>query len=165
MPRRERVVRGGALRIQLAGPGDLTAIDQLWESVARPGTPGKPGTCFVAREERSGEILGTAEYVRTFPPEDGLWAVVVAPRARRRGVGTRLLRALVDAALHDGIRNLGAYIGCDDEPSWRLLSAIGIPVRVYRLRKAAYVEMDLVYLLRLYAAAMAQPNGGHTVAA
>ncbi|MDE3077905.1 MAG: GNAT family N-acetyltransferase, partial [Chloroflexota bacterium] len=145
MRRREPVVvDAGAVRIRLAGPDDSAVISHLWEFSVRPGTPSKPGVCFVARDERAGEILGAAEYVRTFPPEDGIWAVVVAPHARRQGVGTRLLRALAEAALRDGIRNLGAFVDYDDVATWRLLSAVGIPVRVYQLGDTAYVEMDLV---------------------
>ncbi len=147
---------GLAVTIEPAGPHDFS-VDLLWESAAlRPGTPDKPGTCLVARDRRSGQIVGAAEYVRTFPPEDGMWAVTVAPHARRQGVGTRLLRALADAALRDGIRSLAAFVDVNAEATWRLLGAVGIPVRIYWLRKSALVELDLVYLLRRHTQEMEQ---------
>src|SRR5579862_8494017 len=100
MPLLEHLIATSAVAIERARPSDADMIAELWEAEgSRPGTLEKPGICFVARDQRSGEILGVGEYVRTFPPEDGIWGVVVAAHARRQGLATRLLRVLADAAL------------------------------------------------------------------
>jgi GNAT superfamily N-acetyltransferase len=136
-------------RVEPATPEDQDAVDELWGTwPSRPEPSSRRRGCLVARGEESGTILGVAEYTRTFPPEDGVMSVMVAGSARHHGIGSALLRALAMAAMRNGIRNLGVFLRFGDEPGWRLLAAVGIPVRVYAVRGGAFIEMDLIHLMR-----------------
>jgi GNAT superfamily N-acetyltransferase len=150
-------------RVEPATPEDQDAVDELWGTwSSRPEPSSRRRGCLVARSEVSGTILGVAEYTRTFPPEDGVVSVMVASPERHHGIGTALLRALAIAAMRNGIRNLSVFLHFDDEPGWRLLAAVGIPVRVYKVPGGTFVEMDLVQLMRNAADMAAAGNGRNT---
>ena len=89
-------------------------------------------------------MLGIAQYFRTFPPEDACGAVLVVPEAVYAGVGERLLRAMAEQALSDGIRGLGMLVGRHDSATLDLLRHTGMPVRISPLNDGLDVEMDLV---------------------
>ncbi len=139
----------GKVRIERALPEDGEAADALWDvTAARVVLQEAPATRLVARDAATGRLLGVAEYFRTFPPEDVLFAVAVVPAQRRRGIGTALLRTLARVALRDGRRNLCTFIADEDIPSWQLIRAAGIPVRIYDVDDGYYVELDLGPLLQ-----------------
>ena len=149
-----------------ATPQDHDEVEALWGTFpSRPDRGLRGHGCLVARSDDSGVILGAAEYTRTFPPEDGVMSVMVATSARRQGIGTGLLRTLAMAALRNGIRNLGTFLRWDDEASWHLLAAAGIPVRVYKVRGGAFIELDLVYLLTRATASTETSGDGHSAVA
>ena len=149
-------------RVEPAIPEDRDGVDELWGTWSSRPEPGSRGHgCLLARTDGSSAILGVAEYTRTFPPEDGVMSVMVASSARRQGIGTSLLRTLAMAALRNGIRNLGTFLRLDDEASWHLLAAAGIPLRVYKVSGGAFIEMDLVYLLRNATDSTAISGNGH----
>lgn len=85
------------------------------------------GPLLVADEE--GEVLAWAfagDY-SDFPPyaDVGEFAIYVAQRARRRGVGRRLLESLCDAAARDGRYKLVGKIFAGNEPSLALCRECG----------------------------------------
>jgi hypothetical protein len=119
--------------------------EQLWNDLHGPSCAAtRPGQCLVARNETSGRLLGIARYYRTFPPEDGCGAVLVAPEADKTRVGEQLLRSMAGQALRDGIRTLGTLVGRHDTTTMELLRRAAMPVNVSPMSKELYVEMDLV---------------------
>jgi GNAT superfamily N-acetyltransferase len=100
-----------AVRIRDAGVADAEAIYALWEAaygdalrsvaedVATLLAHGPAARLLVA--ERDGEMLGTL--IATFDGWRGnMYRMAVHPKARRRGVATKLVEAA-----HDWLRNLG----------------------------------------------------------
>lgn len=128
-----------------ARPEDASAVEAFWRSFPEEYALGcRPTVRLVARDGASGAIVGVAEYGRTFPPEDALACVAVAPEVRSRRLGASLLRSLAEAARANGIRNLGMFLRKDDLIAWRLMVSCGVPLRLYEAGKRLYVELDLV---------------------
>ena len=70
--------------------------------------------------------MGVARYVRDRDrPESAEVAVAVADGWQGNGVGTLLLRRLVDRAREEGIRRFTALMLADNEPMAHLLGGIG----------------------------------------
>ncbi len=119
------------------------AAAQLWQRLHGPSCAAtRPAVCLVARRRDNGQMLGVAQYFRTFPPEEGCGAVVIVPEARHSGVGDALLARMVDHAVHSGIRVLGTVAGDDDLTTMELLRAANLPIVVSRMDNRLYVEID-----------------------
>lgn len=129
--------------IEPAQPEDAETLERLWQASGLDVSGGRAGVCLVARDPGSRAVLGCARYARGFPPHSGAAHVAVAQQARRKGLGTALLRALAGAARRQGVRSLGIFVASDDEASWRLLAASGIPLRLYASDTGYYAELDL----------------------
>jgi GNAT superfamily N-acetyltransferase len=99
--------------VNATSPDDPTSLDEIhWSDATYPGA-----TRYLA--EVDGRTVGAATTGRIYmypPDHPGFWgSVAVLPKARRRGVGERLLRAISDAAGSAGKTEL--HIGCaDDRP-------------------------------------------------
>ncbi len=96
----------------------------------------KTGTSFVAEE--NGEVVGyvatqTVSYMRGF--EKLLWIeyVVVKSERRRRGIGTALLRKLIECAKRNNVSRIFTTINPDNEASIRLHEKVGFSVKSWKV--------------------------------
>lgn len=80
-------------------------------------------TCVVAEEE--GEIIAyTSGYIPPATPDTlFIWQVAVGPKARRRGMGKRLLGELIRRPVCRQVRYLETTITPSNEASWSLFSS------------------------------------------
>lgn len=83
---------------------------------------------LVALVEETGEGIGVARYVRT-GPDVAEPAIVVIDDWQHRGVGTRLLGALVRCAQEEGIRRFEAPVLAYNAEAIGLLSSLGETTR------------------------------------
>jgi L-amino acid N-acyltransferase YncA len=94
----------------------------------------KTGSSFAAEED--GKLVG---YVasQTVPSMHGvdLWVeyIVVQQSFRRRGIGTALLRRLVEYAKNSGMDRIYAFINPDNEASMKLHSKAGFNVDDWKI--------------------------------
>lgn len=90
-----------------------------------------PGTTSLVAVE-DGVIVGEARYERTSDDEPPEFAMAVADHHQGRGLGTRLLAALRERALDDGLLALRAIVRADNRAMLHLLrsmsTAIAAPV-------------------------------------
>lgn len=81
-------------------------------------------TCIVV--ERDGEILGWVSGYR--PPTDPdsffVWQVAVAPAARGKGLGQRMINALLERPFAAGVTHLITTVTHDNAPSWALFNGL-----------------------------------------
>jgi|GEM_PF-2453660 GNAT superfamily N-acetyltransferase len=130
--------------IEALHPDDQRA-SQLWHELHGPSCAGTtPPHWLVAGQVGNGRLLGVAQYVRTFPPEDACGAVLVIPEALHTGAGVELLRAMAGQALKEGIRNLGTLVSREDHATMDLLRDARAPVRISPMQGGLYVEIDLL---------------------
>ena len=126
-------------------PSESKAADELSERCGAGVRFGLvPVVQLAAREPDSGRLIGVAECFRTFPPQDALASVYVAPEARGQGIGTALLRTLTAVARRRGKRNLSMFLADDQLAAWGLLRSAGALVRAHEVEGGLYVEVDLV---------------------
>jgi L-2,4-diaminobutyric acid acetyltransferase len=81
-------------------------------------------TCLLA--EQDGELLG---FVLSYRPptrreELFVWQIGVAPEARGRGLGTRMLEAVLAQPACQGVQYLTATVSPDNEASRRMFAAV-----------------------------------------
>lgn len=97
--------QGGVVRLRVAAPGDLGAVQALLTSAKLPldGIPADLAHFLVA--ERDGAIVGTIG-LEDYGAAALLRSAVVSPALRGTGVGERLVRALLDAARAKGMREV-----------------------------------------------------------
>lgn len=81
-------------------------------------------TCLVA--EQDGELLG---FVLAYRPPGRLgelfvWQIGVAPEARGRGLGTRMLESVLERPACRGVQYLTATVSPDNEASRRTFAAV-----------------------------------------
>lgn len=105
-------------------------------------------TCLVA--EQGGELLGFVLAYR--PPtrreELFVWQIGVAPEARGRGLGTRMLAAVLEQPGCDGVHYLTATVSPDNEASRRMFAALArrreVPISIHpRFGAALFAEPHL----------------------
>jgi acetyltransferase len=82
-----------------------------------------------SREASEAVIMGVARLQRTSPGGEAEFAVVVADRFQRLGVGEALMRQLIDVARREGVTRLRADILSENGAMRRLCNRVGIPVR------------------------------------
>ena len=88
-----------------------------------------------------GEIVGVARYHRRPATDSADMAVVVADEYQHRGLGTRLLAALREAALRNGVREFAVTLQADNRASIGLVRHFDPGIR-FRLGGGVY-EADL----------------------
>lgn len=102
--------------------------------------------------ERTGRIVGwgalgsfRAAYTAAGVVED---SVYVHHEFHRQSIGSRLLRALIDAARHSGLRSLLANVSADQTPSIRLHEKFGFQTvaHLYQVGRKFNQWFDAVYL-------------------
>lgn len=124
-------------------PEDPTSLEEMRWSDATYGAGGR----FLA--ERDGRVVGAATVGRiyVYPPEyPDLWAtLVVRPEARRRGVGSALLRAVADHALAAG--KDGLHLRC----------RVDRPEGIEFLQHRGFVEFERSRMVQLDLAAVKRP--------
>jgi len=130
--------------IELAPSPDTEVAASLWERCGGRTSPGTaaPEMQIVALERLTGRVVGAAEFVRTFPPEDALASLCVDPAFRRMGIGRMLLEALMTSAARQGRRNLCAFVPETNLAAWKLLEASGAPAHAYQSDGGYYVELE-----------------------
>ena len=79
---------------------------------------------LVAIDEETGDGVGVARYVR-IGPHEAEPAVVVADAWQRRGVGSRLLEALVARAVEEGVETFRAPVLAQNHDALALLAHLG----------------------------------------
>ena len=77
-----------------------------------------------------GEIVGVAQYARARGRSEADLAIVVADAWQRQGLGTRLLAALADRALSQGVTAFAVNVQGDNYPSLRLLRRVAPSLRL-----------------------------------
>jgi GNAT superfamily N-acetyltransferase len=85
----------GPVRIRVAAPGEHARARAAYEAWGYDGGVRPADTVFLAESSDGGELLGVVRLTL----EEGtrmLRGMQVAPAAQRRGIGTRLLHALVE---------------------------------------------------------------------
>lgn len=107
-------------------------------------------TLLVAVDEASGELAGL---LVALPDEIGaidltpvlhISHLIVAPKARRRGVGRTLLAALVHLAEAQGIERIVATAGAGSRESNRYLARLGFaPLVVHRVASTSVLRRSL----------------------
>ncbi|MEK7664148.1 MAG: GNAT family N-acetyltransferase [Patescibacteria group bacterium] len=81
---------------------------------------------IVARNKENGELLGYALYARELGGIDlnGEYGIIVKPKCRRKGIGRKLMMALVEQELPITVSDI--YLFCKDQVDF--LKAMGVPV-------------------------------------
>jgi nucleotide-binding universal stress UspA family protein/GNAT superfamily N-acetyltransferase len=119
----------------------------------------------VAVDEDGGDLVGVARFVRT-APEAAEPAITVADDWQGRGVGTRLLDALVDRARAEGVRRFDAPILATNDEAIRVFERLGDTtidsngreVELHIDLPAERPGPDWHRLLRQFAAGAAEPG-------
>jgi ribosomal protein S18 acetylase RimI-like enzyme len=130
--------------IELARIDDPEAIASLWDRCGGRSSPGAaaPAREIVARERGTSRVIGVAEFIRTFPPEDALASLCVDPAFRRMGIGGMLLEAIMASAASQGRRNLCGFVSEANLAARKLLESSRAPARVYETDDGCYVELE-----------------------
>jgi ribosomal-protein-alanine N-acetyltransferase len=89
---------------------------------------GERRTVLVARASQTVGVIS----LQTVGANADLQRLVVAPRARRQGVGAALVRAGVDAVRHLGARTVMLEVGYENEPAIALYQRLGFEQRAAR---------------------------------
>ncbi len=115
--------------VQVRLPRTIVLRDPLWGGTASPPQPAQ-GSLTVA--ESQGAIDGFALVVPDVARAvDVLHMVAVRGHARRRGLGTRILNATLDAARTAGRRTLCATVQARNYPAISALKATGFALTGY----------------------------------
>ena len=77
-----------------------------------------------------GEIVGVAQYARSKGRSEADLAIVVADAWQRQGIGTRLVAALADRAMSQGITAFAVDVQGDNHASIRLLRRVAPGIRL-----------------------------------
>jgi len=105
---------------------------------------GEHRTVLVARAH---QLVGVIS-MQTVGPAADLHRLVVAPKARRQGVGAALVRAGVDAVRHLGARTVTLEVGYENEPAIALYQQVGFEQRA--ARQDYYGPGQHALILKLY---------------
>lgn len=116
-----------ALEQQLFPDSSWTA-EQLWSELA-----GVPATRWYVVAATGDDVVGYAG-VFVVPPEADVQTLAVAREAQGRGLGRRLLDALVDHAVGVGCTTLMLEVAAGNEAAQRLYAAAGFETIARRSR-------------------------------
>jgi RimJ/RimL family protein N-acetyltransferase len=78
----------------------------------------------------NGEIVAVAQYARKPGNQRADLAIVVADAWQQQGLGTRLIAALADRALHRGVTSFAVDVQGDNHASIRLLRRVAPGIRL-----------------------------------
>ena len=116
-----------AMRFGMARRG-LTA-DEARRMAAPPGPSGAGFVALSGGDGEDGPILGLARYERAPGSAEGELAVAVSDAWHGLGLGTVLLRRLIDRAAADGLDALWALVRTDNHRMLRVLRSLGAESR------------------------------------
>jgi [ribosomal protein S18]-alanine N-acetyltransferase len=111
---------------ELAFPDTAWSIETFWSELA-----GIPATRYYLVAELGTQIVGYAGLMAVGSEAD-VQTIAVAPDARRRGVGTLLLDALIDEAGRRGCSRVTLEVAAAGEDARRLYSQRGFEVIAHR---------------------------------
>jgi ribosomal protein S18 acetylase RimI-like enzyme len=124
----------GELRLTAYGADGFLSPDSSYAPRLRDLGADGVGQVLVAVADEPGPILGTVMlqpwrpdegHVVQGPDEAEIRALAVRPAAQRAGVGRALLAAVVDLAVHDGVRHLVLLTQPDMKAAHRLYELAG----------------------------------------
>ncbi len=124
--------------------GHLHALsfDHPWDAESIRKLMGMPGVLALAAMSHLGKPLGFL-LARAAADEAEILTLAVAPRFRRRGIGSRLLVGAADMLAAAGARRLYIEVGCSNTPAARLYEAAGFAVSGWR--RDYYAKGDGTY--------------------
>jgi [ribosomal protein S18]-alanine N-acetyltransferase len=137
-----------------AGPGDVAAIATLeqatfgadaWSASSVRDELAGPGRRSLLAADA--DVLVGYAVTRTTGEVADVQRVLVAPRARRRGLGSRLVRELVTHAAHEGVRRVLLEVSADNMAALACYVALGF--RVIDRRAAYYRDGSDALVLQL----------------
>lgn len=114
--------------VPIVGDERPVSAPLVWPVVIRNTSGKQLRTLYVALRDQTGAVVASCEIGNTeaHPGAPFRWAnltnVYVAPSARGRGEGRRLVRAAIDAARADGIHRLSLFVVMNEPISTRLRS-------------------------------------------
>jgi len=142
-----------SLEQELFGPSAWTA-ETFWSELAQPSR------WYVAARDGAGGLLGYAGLMVTGTDGD-VQTLAVAPAARGRGVGARLLRALLDEASARGATSVLLEVRADNAPALALYRRHGFEQIAVRRRYYQPGDVDaLVMRLRPLRRPVGRPSAG-----
>lgn len=97
---------------------------------------------LIAVRASTGETVGVARVVREGDPALGEFAVVVQPDVKGRGLGTHLMRRLLEWARLHGVKNVVGEILAENTPMLDLAKHLGFTLH-YALGDAQVIEAHL----------------------
>ena len=89
------------------------------------------------------EIIGIGRLSRVFGTEDAQFAVLVTDARQGKGVGTELLRRIVDVARAEGVASIGADMRVDNVAMRRVAEKVGFAIGPASTDDVVRAEMRL----------------------
>ena len=121
------------LRLRPATSDDLDAIwaiesavftTEAWSLEAMRGELGAEHRSYLVLEDEAGGILGYGGLLAV-GTEGDIQTIALAPAARGRGQGRRLMNALLDAAAERGVREVFLEVRADNPVARSLYASLG----------------------------------------
>ncbi|HET8614240.1 MAG TPA: ribosomal protein S18-alanine N-acetyltransferase [Actinomycetales bacterium] len=123
---------------------DAWSAETWWGELAH-ASPGGDGRWYVVAED-GGTLIGYAG-LSVNGPDGDVMTIAVAPRAQGRGIGARLLDALLDAARARGATQVLLEVRADNDPAQRLYHRRGF--EQIAIRRGYYGDTDgLIFRMR-----------------
>lgn len=128
--------------IEAAGALEASVYSQPWSTGVFADELEEPSRTYIAAVS-DGDLVGYGG-VMLVDDEAHITTVVVDPDRRERGLGTRLVLSLIDAARRDGARSLTLEVRASNEAAQALYRRFGMaPVG---LRKRYYRDEDALIM-------------------
>jgi ribosomal-protein-alanine N-acetyltransferase len=128
--------------IEAAGALEESVYSQPWSAGIFADELAEPSRTYIAAEV-DGQLVGYGG-IMVVDDEAHITTVVVDPDRRERGLGTRLVLSLVDAAIEVGARSLTLEVRVSNQPAQALYRRFGMaPVGV---RKRYYRDEDALIM-------------------
>ena len=89
-------------------------------------SPDQDRQAAIVATDPAGELIGVARHMPGTTPDEVEIALVVEDAWQGRGLGTALLRALLDRARERGLSRFVAYVLADNQRMLRLVEALGV---------------------------------------
>jgi ribosomal-protein-alanine N-acetyltransferase len=136
---------------ELFGPTAWTA-EAFWAELAQARS-----RWYVIAEDRAGELLGYAGLMVSGSEAD-VQTIAVAPAGRHRGLGSQLVRALVDEAVRRGAASVLLEVRADNATAIRLYRRHGFEQISIRRRYYQPGDVDAVIMRKRLFPARAAPD-------
>jgi acetyltransferase len=95
-------------------------------------------------ENRGGEILGVARLIKTQGGREGEFALLVSDRCQHQGLGTELLRRLVEVGRAEGLERIVGDVLPDNSDMLRVCEKVGFSRRYMAGERVIKAEIDLL---------------------